>query len=279
MTSGTSRRKAGLDLETGSSIQSLSVAAQAPLAVPVKTRRCATKEAESTGLPPPSASTGELLSSGQTNYSRLLANLPSRILALDVETSGLVAKYDQITEIAACVMEDGKVEGEPFCSRIRLRPSTKISLEVLALQFGAFRSDGDGWRDIGRSLKKMYDAPEPKTVVGDFFNWTILEDARDLPVVAFNASFDYGFYREMFGAFTTIAHGSILSPTWICAMEVFKRAFPDAKKANLNAACIALRIAAREEEQGHSALQDAILAGRVYFESRQRIAEFAGSKA
>lgn len=269
MTSSTGAPILGLDQDQTSTTQSLSVSAQAPLVAPAKTRRAATKRTESEPKSQDSASMDGPSSSGQGNCSKLLASLPSRIVAFDVEASGLVAKYDQITELAAVIMEDGEVDGTPFQSRIKLRATQKISLEVLGLQFGALEE----WKSVGRALKALYDAPEPATVVSDFAAWAQIEEARHLPNVAWNASFDYGFYREMFGAFTNTLGGAILSPCWICAMDLFKHTFTDAKRANLNAACVALGVTKREEDQGHSALQDAILAGNCYFAIRKTLME------
>lgn len=192
--------------------------------------------------------------------------LPERVLALDVETSGLVSRYDQITEIGCAVMEGGAVQSDPFQSRVRLAASQKISLDALAVQAG----DLEDWKQIGKSLKALYDAPQAKDVVQELASWSELTGAKDLPVVTYNAAFDWSFVAEKFGAFSSIGGHAMFSPVWICAMVLFTRVVPG-KRANLDLACRTLGIPEREGELGHSALQDAIKAGQVYEACRQRL--------
>jgi len=188
-------------------------------------------------------------------------NYPTKIIALDFETSGLVAKYDQITQIGCVVMENGEVIGAPFNVQIRLNDTQKISKEVLEVQFGVLPT----WEDVAKALKQMYAGLEAKDAFAQWNEWAIGQTAKDLPVVAWNAAFDFAFYGEKVCAFTTIGGGAILGPTWVCAKTLFRRRFPDAKKVSLDAALLALGITGREAGQGHDGLQDAILCGRAYF--------------
>ena len=59
-----------------------------------------------------------------------LSNLPStlgRYIVFDTETTGLIPKYDQILEIAATEIINGKSTGNQF--HVFIKPRTKIKKE------------------------------------------------------------------------------------------------------------------------------------------------------
>lgn len=269
LTSSISQQKAGRG-RGQTATPSLSISETDSSPAPVRTRRAGGKRTGSQANPPDSASTPEPSFGGRGSFSSLLANLPPRVLAIDFETSGLVARYDQVMEIGCVLMEDGQIIGEPFHSRIRLSMTQKVSLESLGKHYAALDSK-EAWKEVGRALKAMYDAPEAKEVLQSFAWWVRLQNAAHTPVVAYNAAFDYGFYSEKFTCFTTIEGGCILGPVWICAMDLVKHVMPGSRRYSLDATLAALSLPPREVGVAHSALQDAILAGRVYFELRRML--------
>ncbi len=189
--------------------------------------------------------------------------LPSRILALDLETTGLSSQYDYISQIGAAVMENGECLGIPFYSEVQPNLSKfKISLEALAIQTGDIR-DKKGQKEAAEWFAKIFDFPEPKQVAKDFRDWLVANDAKHLPVVAHNASFDYAFLNQFqFNNRLVFGKEQFLSPVWIDTIALAKWAIPGGDSYSLDAVLCALRLPPRPGH--HDALQDALLAGRAY---------------
>lgn len=100
--------------------------------------------------------------------------LDSEFVAFDVETTGLNAKTDRLTEIGAVLFRGGEI-GERFSTYVN--PKMPIPREITEL--------------TGITDRDVFDAPEEKEAVEAF-----LAFAGDRPVVAHNASFDTGFMAE-----------------------------------------------------------------------------------
>lgn len=189
-------------------------------------------------------------------------NYPKRIVALDLETTGKVALYDYVVQIAAAIMEDGKVIGEPFYSRMR------PDMEKMKVSFGALSAHcGDLTKEEGQDKAKVWfkeqiDAPGGLEVATSFAVWCRENQAIAYPVVAHNASFDHGFMREKILCFKSQFKTPPLSPMWIDTLEMAKQAWPTARVYGLDACLISADLPRRPDH--HDALMDALLAGRLY---------------
>jgi len=100
--------------------------------------------------------------------------IPERYLIVDVETTGLSAEEDEITEIGAIIVNKHDVEVE-FHSLIRIKGNIPKHITSLT---------GISDEMLQREGRELAD------VLGEF-----LAFAGELPVVSHNADFDYGFLR------------------------------------------------------------------------------------
>lgn len=188
---------------------------------------------------------------------------PRRILALDLETTGLSSQYDYITQVAAAVMEGGECVCVPFYSQVQPNLAKfKISLEALAVQTGDIR-EKEGQKAASKWFAQIFDYPEPKQVSKDLKDWLEAHDAKHLPVVAHNAAFDHAFLNQFqFNNRLAFGKEQFLSPTWIDTIALAKWAMPGGDSYFLDSLLCALKLPPRPSF--HDALQDAILAGRAY---------------
>jgi DNA polymerase-3 subunit alpha (Gram-positive type) len=191
---------------------------------------------------------------------------PSRILAIDVETTGLNSQYDYITQIGAVVMEDGNIAGEPFYTRVQPNlGKAKISLEALAVQSGDITTP-EGFKAATDLMQAWVDAPSAKDVAALFATWL---GTTPPPTVAFNAGFDMGFLSQWVFQQKASFGKTNLSPITICPMVMAKAVYPGGKQYNLDAVLILCGLPQRPK--AHDALQDAILAGQAYFVLREKL--------
>jgi DNA polymerase III epsilon subunit-like protein len=190
---------------------------------------------------------------------------PGTIIAIDLETSGANNLYDQILQVACVRMRGEEVVGTPFSMRVKPLARFKISLEALEAQVGDL--DGDSIKNWWEALQE--DGVESKTAMSELIAWAEEHEAAKYPNVAHNASFDWSFihkweftYRVMCG------NKSPLSPRWICTLAMAQQHphFEGAKKFGLDVVCQGLGLPPRPK--AHDALQDALLAGRVYHRLR-----------
>lgn len=189
---------------------------------------------------------------------------PSRILAIDIETTGDVAKYDKLLQVGAVVMEDGQADTSlpVFSSRVGVAvDKLKINLSALAATCGDITTP-DGATKVQEWVKRAVDAPQPPAVATEFAVWCEMVGAKDLPVVAHFAHFDHGFIGEWITNNRARFALPPLSPVWICTWTMSKRVWPDERNHGLDDVCKRLGLAQRPVE--HDAMQDAILAGAVY---------------
>lgn len=188
-----------------------------------------------------------------------------RVVALDLETTGLSSQYDQILQIGVAVMERGEVIGEPFYTRVQGSVKLKISLEALDAQIGVL-SAPDGPDRLAEWYRLVMDAPSSRDVAVAFRAWAEAMECARYPVVAHNASFDYAFCANWWGFQQRVLFGyrSPLSPMWICTKELAQQdeRFTGMKSFGLDQVAKVLDLPPRPAE--HDALQDAILAGKVF---------------
>lgn len=191
---------------------------------------------------------------------------PSRILAIDVETTGLNSQYDYITQIGAVVMEDGQITGTPFYTRVQPNlGKAKISLDALKVQSGDIK-DEEGLKAVYETLKAWGSAPSARDVAGLFAEWL---GAAPPPTVAFNAGFDMGFLSQWMFQQKAAFGKTNLSPITICPMVMARTVYPGGKQYNLDAVSVLCSLPPRPA--AHDALQDAILAGRCYFNLKDKL--------
>jgi DNA polymerase III epsilon subunit-like protein len=189
--------------------------------------------------------------------------LPDTVLALDLETTGLIPKYDALLGIGAAIMRGTEVL-HTFKSKVRLDARQKISLEALTANIGNFKGSPDEWKEVGKGLRHLFDGVDVKDAVADFSIWLDQHGGRDYPVVAYNAPFDAGFYADKIQVFTTV-FAKPLCPVWIDCLALARTQLNGKLKSySLDALCLVLDLPAREPGAGHDPLQDAILCGLVY---------------
>lgn len=185
---------------------------------------------------------------------------PTRIIATDFETTGLVPNYDSPTSFDAWEFVDAEPTGEHLSLKIQPSLKTKLSLEAYAVQGGENCFDVQG---IARTLEKMF-APESVSAMEAMRQieaWSEKVGAFQIPCVAQRASFDWGFFDEQLGRYGQRAS---LSPIWICTKTMAKRAFPDMTKMSLGPIATRLEIE-HDAKLQHDSTYDALLCGRVYF--------------
>ena len=187
-------------------------------------------------------------------------SFPTKVLAVDVETTGLNSQFDYITQIGAVIMEDGNIVGEPFYSRIQPNlKKAKISLEALEAQSGDITTP-EGFKAATDLMQAWVDAPPAKEVAALFAEWL---GTNPPPTVAFNAGFDLGFLSQWIFQQKAAFKNALLSPITICPMVMAKQRYPGGKQYNLDAVSVLCSLPQRPA--AHDALQDAILAGQQYF--------------
>lgn len=187
---------------------------------------------------------------------------PTSFIAFDLETSGLSSTYDSVMQIGAAVYHDGQPTGEVFNRHISLAGTkAKLSLEAIEVQTGLDLATPEGAQAVVAELNRMMTGEGRNKVVQDFSTWGKEVGAAGLPVVAWNASFDHGFYAQMVFHSRTVVKTPILSPMWICAMELAKHrgGFRSYKLAD-----VARELGVGEQLKAHDALADAALAGDAY---------------
>ncbi|MEG1633166.1 MAG: PolC-type DNA polymerase III [Oscillospiraceae bacterium] len=98
-------------------------------------------------------------------------SLDSEFVAFDVETTGLNAQTDRLTEIGAVIFRGGELK-ETFQTFVN--PNMPIPKEIIEL--------------TGITDRDVFDAPEEESAMRAF-----LDFIGDRPIIAHNASFDTGF--------------------------------------------------------------------------------------
>ncbi|NLQ22330.1 DNA polymerase III subunit epsilon [Shewanella sp. S-1] len=160
--------------------------------------------------------------------------IPTKFIALDVETTGLDAGIDRVIELAAIKFDLRKNDHIVFDTLIN--PNVKISPKITSL--------------TGITNLMLTDKPSFGTIANE-----LKEFIGDLPIVAYNAKFDKGFIQEEFANL-----GVFFGNKFLCAMNLSKLAFslPNYKLATVAAHCNVQLI------EAHRAKADAIAAGRVF---------------
>jgi DNA polymerase III alpha subunit (gram-positive type) len=185
----------------------------------------------------------------------------NQILAVDVETTGLASQYDYITQLGMAIM-DRDSQLQTFETDIQPNLSkAKISLEALAVQAGDITTD-EGLEKVIEWLKKIRVAPTAKDAAVKVSAW-LQEFYNGEPLVAQNAVFDDGFLTQFFFQQRAALDIVKLSPVTICTKKYARRVIPGMKSYSLDPVRERLGLSVREGV--HTALDDAIRAGEVFF--------------
>jgi DNA polymerase-3 subunit epsilon len=166
--------------------------------------------------------------------------MPSRIVVVDVETTGLsVQRGGRVIEVGAVAVEGGVIVSE-F--------GTLIDAGA-AISYGA-------WRVHGISEEMLLGQPEPAEVWRAFH-----ELVCDSPLVAHNATFDSAFVRQELSRL-----GLVLTNPWHCTVRLARRRLPHLPNHRLDTVYRHLFGAIPHGTARHRALDDARLTAKVWSE-------------
>ena len=130
---------------------------------------------------------------------------------LDVETTGLKAPADRITELGAIRLSGGKVTSE-FCTLIN--PEREIPFDII--------------RTTGITNEMVADKPTSLEVMPRFADWL-----GDTIVVAHNAWFDRSFVDQAW----LEVFGEPVQNTWLCSVKLSRKLYPHFKSRSLGPLC------------------------------------------
>jgi len=169
--------------------------------------------------------------------------LESDFVAFDIETTGLDAIHDRITEIGAVLYENG----HPTKSfQTFVNPGMPIPAEVTRL--------------TGITDRDVFDAQAEDSALQNFLNF-----AGGRPLVAHNAQFDVGFMNE-----AAMRSGIDFAPVFIDTLPLAQRLMPDLKRHKLDVVARALGL---PDFNHHRASDDAGVCGHIYLKLRERLME------
>lgn len=148
-------------------------------------------------------------------------------IILDIETTGLSKFYHKITEIAAIKYKNHKPV-EEFNTLIN--PEVKIPSFITKL--------------TGIDDEMVKNEKKISEILPDFHNFI-----EDLPIIAHNASFDYGFLN-----YNSEKHlGKSLENPKLCTVKLARRLYPDLPSRKLSFLCEMFEI---ENKDAHRAMSD-----------------------
>jgi DNA polymerase III epsilon subunit-like protein len=187
----------------------------------------------------------------------------NRFLALDFETSGLDPKRNAPVTLGVALFEDGKgvanldlLIGPPTKDGKILREYDVTALEICSMSWTKIKREGI----------------TPLAACAALMSFANEHKARELPIVAFNAAFDHSFYSELLflgggwnqSARRFEAFAPPLVGPWQCArlLAIHRLGMDKLPKWDLNT--VAKHFSLSRVADSHSALEDAIIAGRIY---------------
>ena len=161
-------------------------------------------------------------------------------IALDLETTGLEARLDKITEIAALRVVDGRVE-ERFVTLVN--PGRQLGERITVL--------------TGITDDMVKDAPGIDEILDEVLNFT-----EDLPLLGHQIIFDYGFLVQV-----AVNQKRKFEKYGVDTLKLCRYLMPGAEKKNLGAACAYFGV---HQDTAHRALSDAYAAHDLYQELKRR---------
>ncbi len=177
----------------------------------------------------------------QAVYGDITGALTGEVAVFDIETTGLNAETDRITEIGAVILKDG-VEISRFQTFVD--PEMHIPMNITQL--------------TGISDDDVKGAPSQKEAVRAF-----LDFVGDRPVAAHNASFDVGFIYE-----AAVRYGIDYTPSYLDTLAIARAMLPDLKSHRLNVVADYLGL---PEFSHHRASDDAVTAGLILSNMMERL--------
>ncbi len=175
-------------------------------------------------------------------YGRSDRPLMTDFVGFDIETTGLDASSDRITEIGAVKIVDGQIARR---FQTFVDPGMPIPQEIVRLT-------GITDEDVAGGLSE-------KDAVAAF-----LDFAGDLPLVAHNAAFDVGFIRKAAGR-----AGLPFDPVYIDTLPVARSLLRDLRRYSLDVVSHALGL---PEFNHHRASDDAAVCAGIFDRLRSRLA-------
>ncbi len=166
-------------------------------------------------------------------YGDVNGSLSDEFVAFDIETTGLSANDDRITEIGAVIFRDGKPT-EHFQTFVN--PHRPIPREIVEL--------------TGITDHDVFDAPNEDKALGSFMDFV-----GERPLAAHNAEFDMGFM------FACAQRSKILfKPVYMDTLTLSQALLPDLKRYKLDLVTNRLGL---PEFNHHRADDDALACGRI----------------
>jgi len=185
-----------------------------------------------------------------------------RFIAIDFETSGLVPGTHAPVTLGVALMEGETVVD----SREWLfAPPMKDGKITRAYDVVALEISGTSWTKIKKEGNKHAD------VCKELLAWAHKEDFSEAPVVAFNAPFDFAWYSDLLflgGSWNQAERcfQTFLPPLvgpWQC-VRLLACSDPRIKLSRYDLDGVANHFGFSREGNKHGALEDAILAGRIF---------------
>lgn len=171
--------------------------------------------------------------------------IPTEWVAIDFETSGLRAEIDRIIEIGAIrgTRDDLALSVSNFASLSTLvNPGIELPAKITEI--------------TGITSAELQDKGEaPSIAIKE-----LIDFIGDRPCIAFNAKFDRAFLEA-----ECERYGHTPPQTWICALELARKAWPNRPSYTLSA------LTASMGSQSHRALDDAERALTVYTAAMLRL--------
>lgn len=155
-------------------------------------------------------------------------------IAIDIETTGLTAGKDKITEIAALRVEEGEITGR-FGTLIN--PGCPLSEEVIRL--------------TGITVEMVSAAPPVGEVIGD-----LKQFCQGLPLLGHNIPFDYAFLKQ-----AAAESGLDFEAEAVDTLSLCRLFMPEGLRKNLESACAYFGV---KQEGAHRAMADALSAHLLY---------------
>ena len=155
-------------------------------------------------------------------------------IVFDIETTGLSAAADRITEIGAVRLKNGEITQE---FDIFVDPERPIPDKIVQL--------------TGITDEMVAGAPKEKEAMEQFFAF-----AGDLPLVAHNAAFDTGFIRQ-----ASRRCGLSFENSWLDTLAIARSLFPNLRNHKLDTVAKHLKL---PEFNHHRACDDARTTGLMF---------------
>lgn len=186
-----------------------------------------------------------------------------RFLAIDFETSGVDVKRHAPVSLGVALFE-GAIVVDQLEQRIG-PPFNKEGKITREYDVCALEVNGATWASIKN-------APPPEAACAALMGFAKRHDARELPVVAFNAPFDLAFYSELLylgGSWNQIerCYQTFAPPLvgpWQCVRLLAVHRLGQSALPKWNLDCVAEHFGLSRSSGTHGAIEDAVLAGKLY---------------